>query len=99
MGVPFEALLPYGIMLGFFGLTGAGISKIRHMKNGGKRARHSVDIWDRVSPARSHSRNSANIFTAKDRRLTGSLRGQTDNPNAPLGFELNNPWKVEKRFI
>lgn len=30
----------------------------------------------------------------RDRRLTGSLRGQTDNVEAPLGFELNNPWRV-----
>ncbi len=31
-----------------FAVTGAGLSKIRHMQNGGKRARHSVDQWDRV---------------------------------------------------
>ncbi|PBP27844.1 hypothetical protein BUE80_DR001172 [Diplocarpon rosae] len=48
MGVPFEALIPYGIMLAMFGITGAGMSKIRHMQNGGKRGRHSVDQWDRV---------------------------------------------------
>lgn len=30
----------------------------------------------------------------RDRRLTGFLRGQTDSPEAPLGFELNNPWRV-----
>ena len=30
----------------------------------------------------------------RDRRLTGYLRGQTDNPAAPPGFELNNPWRV-----
>jgi hypothetical protein len=28
----------------------------------------------------------------RDRRLTGSLRGQTDEVTAPAGFELNNPW-------
>lgn len=33
----------------FFGLTGAGLSKLRHMQNGGKRQRHSVDQWDRQS--------------------------------------------------
>ncbi|CZS99140.1 uncharacterized protein RCO7_00467 [Rhynchosporium graminicola] len=49
MGVPFEALLPYAIMIGMFGVTGAGLSKIRHMQNGGKRARHSVDQWDKQS--------------------------------------------------
>ena len=66
MGVPFEALIPYAIMLGvsfsdicdsprsacwdlqMFGVTGAGLSKIRHMQNGGKRGRWAVDQWDRV---------------------------------------------------
>ena len=31
-----------------FCVTGAGLSKVRHMQNGGKRGRHSVDAWDRV---------------------------------------------------
>ncbi|WPH00263.1 Hypothetical protein R9X50_00308700 [Acrodontium crateriforme] len=86
MGVPFEALLPYGIMLGMFGFTGAALSKIRHMQNGGKRARHSVDQWDRQ-------------MMDRDRRLTGFLRGQTDNPIAPAGFELSNAWRVEKKIV
>lgn len=30
----------------------------------------------------------------RDLRLTGSLRGQRDDPVAPVGFEVNNPWKV-----
>jgi hypothetical protein len=30
----------------------------------------------------------------RDRRLTGFMRGQTDRPVAPPGFELNNPWRV-----
>lgn len=30
----------------------------------------------------------------RDKRLTGVFRGQTDNAQAPRGFELNNPWKV-----
>ncbi|EPE27030.1 hypothetical protein GLAREA_02944 [Glarea lozoyensis ATCC 20868] len=29
----------------------------------------------------------------RDRRLTGMLRGQTDHADAPIGFELNNPWR------
>ncbi|KAF4310989.1 NADH:ubiquinone oxidoreductase kda subunit [Botryosphaeria dothidea] len=86
MPVPFEALLPYGIMLGFFGLSGAGMAKLRTLQNGGKRGRHSLDAWDRV-------------MMERDRRLTGYLRGQTDIPQAPEGFELNNPWKLEKRIL
>lgn len=66
MGVPFEALIPYGIMLTvcgnlscnngsqwliweqMFSITGAGLSKIRNMQNGGKRQRHGIDTWDKV---------------------------------------------------
>ena len=35
----------------------------------------------------------------RDRRITGSLRGQSDNPVPPIGFELNNPWKVRRLTI
>lgn len=50
-----------------FGVSGMGLSKIRHMQNGGKRARHSVDQWDRVSsPVNSfYFFTVANISTAK----------------------------------
>lgn len=30
----------------------------------------------------------------RDRRLTGTMRGQIANPEAPPGFELSNGWKV-----
>ena len=30
----------------------------------------------------------------RDRRLTGTLRGQTDKPEAPAGFEFSNGWRV-----
>jgi hypothetical protein len=30
----------------------------------------------------------------RDLRLTGKFREQTDNPVAPVGFEVNNPWRV-----
>jgi len=103
-----------------FGISGAGLSKIRHWQNDGKRARHSVDQWDKVCtstgthPPMIKTSMKANSSTAKqaphtcytihhtdceivmgrDMRLTGRLRGQTDNATAPFGFELNNPWKV-----
>ncbi|CAK7240099.1 MAG: hypothetical protein STHCBS139747_001536 [Sporothrix thermara] len=69
MPVPFETLIPYAIIIAMFGVSGAGMSKIRHMQNGGKRARRSVDQWDR-----------------------------SDNPIAPPGFDVNNPWRMEKRM-
>ncbi|OIW24460.1 hypothetical protein CONLIGDRAFT_685433 [Coniochaeta ligniaria NRRL 30616] len=85
MPVPFETLIPYGIIIAMFGVTGAGLSKIKHMQNGGKRARRSIDQWDRQ-------------MMERDRRLTGMLRGQTDSPIAPDGFELSNAWKTERRI-
>lgn len=120
MGVPFEALIPYAIMLGvrslrafsiktqtdtmpqMFGATGAGLSKIRHMQNGGKRARHSIDQWDKqsIDTARKKRHQLLTLWAVmdRDRRLTGFLRGQTDNVQAPPGFELNNPWRVSYPF-
>jgi hypothetical protein len=83
--IPFETLLPYGIIIAMFGVTGAGLNKIKNMQSGGKRHRWSLDQWDKQ-------------MMDRDRRLTGYLRGQTDNPIAPPGFELNNPWRVERRM-
>jgi len=85
MGVPFEALLPYGIMLTMFAISGVGLGQLRYMQNGSKRSRRGLDAWDRQ-------------MMDRDRRLTGFMRGQTDKAVAPEGFELNNPWAMEKRF-
>ncbi|KAF7507740.1 hypothetical protein GJ744_010169 [Endocarpon pusillum] len=86
MGVPFEALLPYGIMLAMFGVTGAGLSTVRYYSNNKKAPRRTLDAWDRQ-------------MMDRDFRLTGIWREQTDNPVAPVGFEVNNPWRMEKRII
>ncbi|KAF9741543.1 hypothetical protein PMIN01_01082 [Paraphaeosphaeria minitans] len=95
MGVPFEALLPYGIMLGMFAFSAVSVGKLKEMQNGGKSARRGMDAWDRVS---RHSfwppGTLADAVLERDRRLTGFARGQTDKAEAPPGFELNNPWRV-----
>ena len=50
--------------------------------------------------ARSHTSKMDSMGLIKllvmdrDRRLTGYLRGQTDTVEAPVGFELNNPWRA-----
>ncbi|OAK96193.1 hypothetical protein IQ06DRAFT_351636 [Phaeosphaeriaceae sp. SRC1lsM3a] len=96
MGVPFEALIPYAIMTGFFAFSAVSVGKLKEIQNGGKRARRGMDQWDRLCAA---------ILTAiqqmleRDRRLTGFMRGQTDRPVAPPGFEVNNPWRCESRFL
>ncbi|EFQ35460.1 uncharacterized protein GLRG_10604 [Colletotrichum graminicola M1.001] len=85
MPVPFETLIPYGIMIAMFGVTGAGLHVIKGIQNGGKKPRWGLDQWDRQ-------------MMDRDRRLTGDLRGQIGNHEAPPGFELNNPWRLEKRI-
>ncbi|KAH7093088.1 hypothetical protein FB567DRAFT_557134 [Paraphoma chrysanthemicola] len=86
MGVPFEALLPYAIMTGFFAFSAVSVGKLREIQNGGKRGRRGIDQWDKQ-------------MMERDRRLTGFARGQTDKAAAPPGFELNNPWRCEERFM
>ncbi|KAK4927949.1 hypothetical protein LTR66_016258 [Elasticomyces elasticus] len=81
MGVPFETLLPYGLMLGLFGVTGASVSTLRWYTNDYKRPRRGLDRWDRQ-------------MIERDMRITGKMRGQSDVVEAPLGFEVSNQWKV-----
>ncbi|KAL2700036.1 hypothetical protein AAEP93_008559 [Penicillium crustosum] len=47
MGVPFEALLPYGIIMTMFGVTGYGLHYVKRFANDGKKARWNQDLWDR----------------------------------------------------
>ncbi|KAK1774475.1 hypothetical protein QBC45DRAFT_454686 [Copromyces sp. CBS 386.78] len=97
MPVPFEALIPYAIIVTMFGVTGAGLSAIKTMQNGGKKARWSLDTWDRYEPLISANHTShdtpsrTSTLTATDDWC--SYR-QTDAADAPYGFEYNNPWRV-----
>ncbi|KAJ9614206.1 hypothetical protein H2200_002342 [Cladophialophora chaetospira] len=85
MGVPFEALLPYVIMVGMFGVTGAGLASIKYYANDFKQPRRQLDVWDRQ-------------MMERDYRLTGKHRGQSDTVAAPSAFEVNSRWKAEPRI-
>ncbi|KAH8697630.1 hypothetical protein BGW36DRAFT_379110 [Talaromyces proteolyticus] len=85
MGVPFEALLPYGIIVGMYAVTGVGLSVTKYFVNDHKKARWNRDAWDKIT------------VMERDLRITGSWRGQSTNPEAPAGFEVSNPWRLEKR--
>ncbi|RDA93763.1 hypothetical protein CP533_0270 [Ophiocordyceps camponoti-saundersi (nom. inval.)] len=103
MPVPFEALLPYAIMVAMFGVTGTGLAFVRTKQNEGKRPRYSLDAWDRQSTPTSRSAPRVRLTVLhpvmeRDRRLTGTKRGQTSEPEAPPGFEFTNGWKTEKRI-
>ncbi|OHE93449.1 hypothetical protein CORC01_11224 [Colletotrichum orchidophilum] len=51
MPVPFETLIPYGIMIAMFGITGTGLHVIKGIQNGGKKPRWGLDQWDRYAPS------------------------------------------------
>ncbi|KAL6827514.1 hypothetical protein V8C40DRAFT_264719 [Trichoderma camerunense] len=85
-----------------FGVSGTGLAAFKTWQNEGKRPRYSLDQWDKtnfhsVQTTVDLDTNELEVME-RDRRLTGTLRGQTDNPEAPLGFEFSNGWKLEKRF-
>ncbi|GAB5592343.1 hypothetical protein Unana1_07243 [Umbelopsis nana] len=83
MPVPIEAILPFGIIAGFFTLTGTGLQAVKYYSNDKKPARFGVDYWDAQ-------------MMERDRRLTGSLRGQSVDPVAPAEFSINSVWNLEK---
>lgn len=78
-----------------FGVTGAGMSSLKYHANGKKRARRSLDQWDRVCTS-SHllaekSVQLANYFAAKYDHPTTvpkpRLRGHArQNPNSFLRY-------------
>ncbi|KAG6084024.1 hypothetical protein E4U33_004084 [Claviceps sp. LM78 group G4] len=83
MPVPFEALLPYAIMIDVW------------------RYRNGLVIYQDVAQRGKSATlvaGSMGQMMERDRRLTGTMRGQIANPEAPPGFELSNGWKMEKRI-
>ncbi|KAJ2020946.1 hypothetical protein GGI13_007764 [Coemansia sp. RSA 455] len=81
MPVPFESLIPFAIISGMFLVTGTGIRYAQTKRNEGKVARYSLDDWDRK-------------MLQRDKQLTGTERGQIDEPVAPAEFKVNSAWKV-----
>ncbi|KAL1924569.1 uncharacterized protein VTP21DRAFT_4223 [Calcarisporiella thermophila] len=86
MPVPFEALIPLGIITAMFGVTGTLLTAVKKSDNDGKFPRYNLDRWDRQ-------------MMERDRRLTGSLRGQSSNLEAPEGFATNSVWNCEKLYV
>ncbi|KAI1321033.1 hypothetical protein EDD11_008614 [Mortierella claussenii] len=86
MPVPFEALIPLGLITGFFGVSGLLFQKLKVSMNEGQPPRFGVDRWDR-------------IMMERDYRLTGTQRGQTHETNAPAGFSTNSAWNLEKGHL
>ncbi|KAF9350941.1 hypothetical protein BGX26_010924 [Mortierella sp. AD094] len=86
MPVPFEALIPLGLITGFFGASGILFQKLKVSINEGQPPRYGLDRWDRV-------------MMERDSRLTGTMRGQTHQTTAPAGFSTNSAWDLETEHL
>ncbi|RKP15059.1 small secreted protein [Piptocephalis cylindrospora] len=77
MPVPFEALLPLGIITGLMGVTGVLLNLSKKSRNDGLNPRYNVDTWDR-------------LMMQRDKRLTGLERKQQADIVAPKEFATNS---------
>ncbi|KAI4521553.1 hypothetical protein K523DRAFT_420420 [Schizophyllum commune Tattone D] len=83
MPVPWEALLPLGIMTAFFGVTGTALNLTERVSNLGRSGRYNLDQWD-------------TMMVNRDYRLTGHKRGQSTEPYAPEGYETRPVVSVQR---
>ncbi|RPD66852.1 small secreted protein [Lentinus tigrinus ALCF2SS1-7] len=83
MPVPWEALIPFGLVTVMFGATGTLLNTSKRLQNQGKPVRYNVDAWD-------------DMMMDRDKRLTGHKRGQVAEPYAPDEFETNSVWYTER---
>ncbi|KAI1796087.1 small secreted protein [Ganoderma leucocontextum] len=83
MPVPWEALIPFGLVTIMFGATGTLLNTSKRLQNQGKPVRHNVDAWD-------------DMMMDRDKRLTGHKRGQQAERHAPDDFETNSVWYTER---
>ncbi|KAJ7248487.1 small secreted protein [Mycena rebaudengoi] len=67
MPVPWEALIPTGLLITMFGVTGVLSNITFRAQNLWKPPRYSLERWDEM-------------MMARDNRLTGHNRGQTSDP-------------------
>ncbi|KIM29632.1 hypothetical protein M408DRAFT_328847 [Serendipita vermifera MAFF 305830] len=77
MPVPWEAVLPVVLMTTMFTVGGTLFRTARTLNNDGKPPRYGIDEWDEM-------------MMHRDKRLTGSTRGQSSNPKAPPEFAINS---------
>ncbi|KAL7753888.1 hypothetical protein RI367_000820 [Sorochytrium milnesiophthora] len=78
MPVPFEALLPLGVISAMFMTAGTLIGAIQRTRSLGKDPRRGLDEWDRTMMMRNE-------------RMTGHKYGQSDDVKAPATFATQNP--------
>ncbi|KAG6331655.1 hypothetical protein ID866_7432 [Astraeus odoratus] len=82
MPVPWEALIPFGLLTSMFAAAGTLLNTSKRAQNQGKPVRYNIDAWDEM-------------MMERDRRLTGHVRGQKSDPTPPEGFETSSAWYTQ----
>ncbi|KAI0921213.1 hypothetical protein AcW1_004738 [Taiwanofungus camphoratus] len=83
MPIPWEALIPSGLLTLTFFAGGTLMNVSKRAQNQGKPVRHGIDAWD-------------SMMMDRDKRLTGHFRGQRTDPIAPEGFDTSSVWYTER---
>ncbi|KAI0091837.1 small secreted protein [Irpex rosettiformis] len=83
MPVPWEALIPFGLVTTMFAAAGTLLNVSKRAQNQGKPVRYHLDAWDEM-------------MMDRDKRLTGHERGQSINTIAPESFATNSKWYTER---
>ncbi|KAI0347460.1 NADH dehydrogenase 1 alpha subcomplex [Trametopsis cervina] len=83
MPVPWEALIPFGLVTTMFAAAGTLFNVSKRAQNQGKPIRYHLDAWEEM-------------MLDRDRRLTGHQRGQSTEPIAPEGFATSSSWYTER---
>ncbi|KAF8524642.1 small secreted protein, partial [Hysterangium stoloniferum] len=73
-----------GLLTTMFAAAGTLMNATRKAQNDGKPPRYGLDSWDEM-------------MMERDKRLTGSFRGQSTNPDAPEDFATNSAWFTERK--
>ncbi|KIK81848.1 hypothetical protein PAXRUDRAFT_832587 [Paxillus rubicundulus Ve08.2h10] len=83
MPVPWEALIPFGLLTSMFATAGTLLKTSKMAQNQGKPVRYNLDPWEEM-------------MMDRDRRLTGHMRGQKSDPTPPEGFETSSAWYTQQ---
>ncbi|EIM88611.1 small secreted protein [Stereum hirsutum FP-91666 SS1] len=83
MPVPWEALIPFGLVTAMFGAAGTLLNVSKRAQNQGKGPRYKLDPWEEM-------------MMDRDERLTGHARKQKSDPMAPEGFDTSSVWYTQR---
>ncbi|KAG6378980.1 NADH dehydrogenase 1 alpha subcomplex [Boletus reticuloceps] len=83
MPVPWEALIPFGLLTTMFAAAGTLLNTSKRTQSQGKPVRYNIDTWDEM-------------MMDRDRRLTGHVRGQKSDLTPPEGFDTSSAWYTQQ---